>query len=108
MTNIFNRMWLGLGALLMMPTSLFAAEEGAASSGGLGILGAPAVGLAIALAVIAAATAQGRIAAAYMEGASRNPGADKVMRTPLILSLIFVETLVLFTVLIVLMLVGKL
>ena len=59
------------------------------------------------LAVIAAATAQGRIASAYMEGASRNPGAEKVMKTPLILSLIFVETLVLFTVLIVLMLVGK-
>ncbi|MCB0403220.1 MAG: ATP synthase F0 subunit C [Bdellovibrionales bacterium] len=103
-----NRFWLVLGGVFALPTSVFAAEEGAAMAGGLGILGAPAVGLCIALAVIAAATAQGRIATAYMEGASRNPGADKVMRTPLILSLIFVETLVLFTVLICLMLVGKL
>jgi F-type H+-transporting ATPase subunit c len=56
-----------------------------------------AAGLGIALAVIAASTAQGKIAASYMDGVSRNPGAQKAMGTQLILSLVFVETLVLFT-----------
>ena len=106
MRNIINQFWLLVIGVAMPWTSLFAAEE--AGGGGLGPYGSLSIGLGIALAVMAAATAQGRIGAAYMEGASRNPGADKVMRTPLILSLIFVETLVLFTVLIVLMLIGKL
>lgn len=107
MKNTLNRLWLAAASLLV-PGSVFA-QEGAAEITGPGSpIGMIAVGLGIALAVIAAATAQGRIASAYMEGASRNPGADKVMRTPLILSLIFVETLVLFTVLIVIMLIGKL
>lgn len=56
-----------------------------------------AVGLGMALAAGAAATAQGRIAASYMDGVSRNPSAQKSMGTQLILSLVFVETLVLFT-----------
>jgi F-type H+-transporting ATPase subunit c len=59
------------------------------------------------LAVLGGGLGQGRIAAAFMEGVSRNPSAANVTRTPLILSLVFVETLVLFTVLIALMLVGK-
>lgn len=108
MKNTLNRLWLAAVSLLV-PGAVFA-QEGAAEITGPGSspVGMIAIGLGIALAVIAAATAQGRIASAYMEGASRNPGADKVMRTPLILSLIFVETLVLFTVLIVIMLIGKL
>jgi len=98
--------WL-LASVLFPVVSVAEEAAHAVTAGPAGPWGAPAVGLGIALAVIAAATAQGRIASAYMEGASRNPGAEKVMKTPLILSLIFVETLVLFTVLIVLMLVGK-
>jgi F-type H+-transporting ATPase subunit c len=65
------------------------------------------VGLGMALAVMAAATAQGRIAASYMDGVARNPGAQKLMGTQLILSLVFVETLVLFTFAIVFLLMGK-
>ena len=61
----------------------------------------------MALAVMAAATAQGRIAAAFMDGVSRNPGAQKSMVVPIILSLVFVETLVLFTFLKVQWLSGK-
>jgi F-type H+-transporting ATPase subunit c len=40
---------------------------------------------------------QGKIGSAALEGIARNPGAAKSMFTPLILSLAFVETLVLFT-----------
>ncbi len=86
------------------------AEEGHAAAGTLSsVWAAPlAVGLGMALAVMAAATAQGKIAAAFMDGVSRNPGAQKSMFVPLILSLVFVETLVLFTFLIVSGLSGKL
>ncbi len=67
-----------------------------------------AVGFGMALAVMAATTAQGRIASAFLDGASRNPGAADGMKTPLILGLAFIESLVLFTVLIAFMLIGKL
>lgn len=87
------------------------AEEGAHAAGGAlgGLWSSPfAVGIGIALAVIGAATAQGRIAAAFMEGVSRNPGAQKSMFVPMIISLAFVETLVLFTFLVVNGISGKL
>lgn len=97
---------LGFVAMLL-PLVSFAEEATHAAAPSAANWISLAVGLGIALAVMAASTAQGRIAASFMEGAARNPGAVGQMRTPLILSLIFVETLVLFTVLIVLMLVGK-
>ncbi len=108
MRNSIRLSFLSLIGMLL-PVIASAEEHAAAaatgsSSGGLIAL---AAGLGIALAVIAAATAQGRIAASYMEGASRNPGAEKVMKTQLILSLVFVETLVIFTLLIAIMLLGK-
>ena len=102
--NHFRLMLAGL----LFPLVSFAEEGGHTTlAAGPGSWVAVAVGFGIALAVIAASTAQGRIASSFMEGASRNPGAADVMKTPLILSLIFVETLVLFTVLIVIMLMGK-
>jgi F-type H+-transporting ATPase subunit c len=103
MRKISKYSWLGLAGMLF-PWLSHAAE---AVAGPAGIWGAPAAALGIGLAVIGAATAQGRIAASYMDGCSRNPGAEKVMKTQLILSLVFVETLVIFTLLIVIMLIGK-
>lgn len=104
MKLISNRMWLV--GLLMTSASAFADE--AAHAAGKGDWSSYiAVGIGMALAVMAAATAQGKIAAAFMDGVSRNPGAQKSMFVPLILSLVFVETLVLFTFLIVSGLSGK-
>lgn len=40
---------------------------------------------------------QGKIGAAALEGIARNPGAANSIFTPMLLSLAFVETLVLFT-----------
>jgi F-type H+-transporting ATPase subunit c len=94
--------FLAMGFLF--PLAAFA-EEGAAGGGHAWI--AFPIGLGIAIAAGLAALGQGRIGAAFMEGVSRNPGAVKIMTTPLILSLIFVETLVLFTLLIEFMLLGK-
>ncbi len=108
MKKIIQCLWVTFGGLLLQAPTVFAqASEHVTSSGGAGPWGAPAVGIGMAIAVFSAAAAQGKIASSYMEGASRNPGASNVMRTPLILSLVFVETLVLFTFLIVFMLMGK-
>lgn len=106
---ISNKIWLLVG-VLMTSASVFADEaaHGAAAAGTGGALGYVAVGIGMALAVMAAATAQGKIASAFMDGVSRNPGAQKSMFVPLILSLVFVETLVLFTFLVVSTLSGKL
>jgi F-type H+-transporting ATPase subunit c len=94
------------GMLLPMVSFAEEAAHGSSASGGGSWIGI-AAGLGMSVAVFGAAGAQGRIAASFMEGVSRNPQAVNLMRTPLILSLIFVETLVLFTLLIALMLVGK-
>jgi F-type H+-transporting ATPase subunit c len=105
MNKVFQYLKWSMAAFIL-PVAAFA-EEAAHTAGGAGAAGAAAVGFGLALAVIAAATAQGRIATAFMDGVSRNPGATNQMKTPLLLSLIFVETLVLFTVLICFMLMNK-
>ena len=105
--KLVNTYKLALMGLVLSSGSLFANEGAAAVSGG-GLWSSPlSVGLGMALAVIAAATAQGKIGAAFMDGVSRNPGAQKSMFVPLILSLVFVETLVLFTFLVAQSLLGK-
>lgn len=96
-----------LATVVLAPISTFANEAATAATGSGMNLGHFAAGLAMGLAVLGAGLAQGKIASSFMEGASRNPGAENVIKTPLILSLIFVETLVLFTVLVSLMLIGK-
>ena len=90
---------------LLFPLASFAEEAAAAVHGGAWV--AFPIGLGIAIAAAGAALGQGRLAAAFMDGVSRNPGAVNAMRTPFILGLVFVETLVLFTLLIELMLLGK-
>ena len=40
---------------------------------------------------------QGRVASAACEGMARNPGAAGAIRAAMILGLVFIETLVLFT-----------
>jgi F-type H+-transporting ATPase subunit c len=106
MKSVSNYIRFALAGLLL-PLSAFAEEGAAGAHSGAAAWVAAAVGFGIALAVVAATTAQGRIASSYMEGASRNPGASDVMKTPLILGLAFVESLVLFAVLIAFMLLGK-
>ena len=47
------------------------------------------------------ALGQGRIASAACEGMARNPGAAAAIRAAMILGLVFVETLALFTLVII-------
>lgn len=105
--KMITKNWMWVVGFLMSSANVFA-EEAAHGAAGGALWSTPlAVGFGIALAVIAASTAQGKIAAAFMEGVSRNPGAQKSMFVPLILSLVFVETLVLFTFLVVNGITGK-
>lgn len=87
------------------PFSAFAEEAAhATTSSGLAGLG---VGLGIGIAVLGAGLGQGKVGAAFMDGVSRNPSAQKQMFVPLLIALAFVETLVLFTFLVVQGLLGK-
>ncbi len=98
--------WLGTISFFMFPLTLFGEEVHKAST--VGDLTGLAIALGFGLAALGGALGQAKIGAAFQEGVSRNPGASKVLFTPLILSLVFVETLVLFTFLIMFMLMGKL
>ena len=56
-----------------------------------------AAGFSLAIAAAGCGLGQGKIGAAACEAIARNPGAAGEIRTAMILSLVFVETLVLFT-----------
>jgi F-type H+-transporting ATPase subunit c len=64
-------------------------------------------GLGIGLAAAGGALAQGRAVSAAMEGLSRNPQASDKMFLPLILGLVFIESLVIYTLVIAFFLQGK-
>jgi F-type H+-transporting ATPase subunit c len=65
-----------------------------------------AAGFSMAIAAAACGLAQSRVAAAACEGMARNPAAAGAIRTAMILGLVFIETLVLFTLAIVVVKVG--
>jgi F-type H+-transporting ATPase subunit c len=82
-----------LGVTLLAPAA-FAQDTSAA--GGKALSGI-AVAFGMAIAAFGCGLAQGRIASAACEGMARNPGAAGAIRASMILGLVFVETLVLFT-----------
>jgi len=65
-----------------------------------------AAGFSMAIAAAACGIAQSRVAAAACEGMARNPAAAGAIRTAMILGLVFIETLVLFTLVVVFAKVG--
>lgn len=82
-----------------------AAEAGAGnSSSGLIAL---AIGLGLGIAAAGGGMGQGKAAAAALEGIGRNPGAAKEIFTPLLLSLALIESLVIYSLVISFMLLGK-
>ena len=74
------------------------------SGGGLYALSA---GLAIALAAFGGALAQGRVGAAAMDGIARNPQAQKTMFIPMIIVLALIESFVIFSFAIAMIIAGK-
>lgn len=67
-----------------------------------------AVGFGLPVAVLSAAIAQGRAAVAALEGMARQPEAAGSIRTSLIIALAFIESLVIYALLMFFLLQGKL
>jgi len=89
---------IALAGVALLAPAAFAqgGEAGGAASGGKG-LAAIAVAIGMGVAAFGCGLGQGRIASAACEGMARNPGAAGPIRAAMILGLVFVETLVLFT-----------
>ncbi len=66
-----------------------------------------AVGLGVPVAVLSAALGQGRAAAAALEGMARQPELQPKLQTSMILALVFIESLVILSLLVFLLLNGK-
>jgi F-type H+-transporting ATPase subunit c len=65
-----------------------------------------AAAFAISVAAFGGAIAQGRAAAAALEGIARNPGASKDIFLPMIISLALIESLVIYALLIAFSIIG--
>lgn len=86
---------LSIALLAAMP--VFAAEASQAAEGG-GTVGSKAIAAAIAIGLSAAAGAigMGMAIAKALEGISRQPEAEGKIRTTLMLGLVFVETAIIY------------
>jgi F-type H+-transporting ATPase subunit c len=83
--------------VLVLAPAAYAADASTAGAGGFSI---PAA-LSMAIAAGACGIAQSRVAGSACEGIGRNPGAADAIRGSMILGLVFVETLALFTLVII-------
>lgn len=95
---------------IMGVSSVAFAAEGAAAAGATDSRGliALAIGLGLGIAAAGGGIGQGKAASAALEGIGRNPGAAKEIFTPLLLSLALIESLVIYSLVISFMLLGKL
>jgi F-type H+-transporting ATPase subunit c len=86
--------------MLIAPAAFAQGTEAAGGNAARGLLGiAAAFGMGIA--AFGCGLGQGRVASAACEGMARNPGAAGAVRTAMILGLVFIETLALFTLVII-------
>ena len=93
--------FFAVATMLMTAVPTFAQAAAADNAESVNKYKAVAAGLGFALAAALAAIGQSRVAAAAAEGVARNPGAGARIQTLMILGLVFIETLVLFTLVIV-------
>src|SRR5713226_1209473 len=91
---------VAFAAVMLIAPSAFAEETGAAAAGGKGLM-AIAAGFGMALAAFGGALGEGRIASAACGGMARNAGAAAANRAAMNLGLVFLETLALFTLVII-------
>lgn len=96
---------IGLSALGMMLMAVTAAAQSTTAAAGAESYRSAAIaigaGIGFAIAVFGGALGQSKIGAAACEGAARNPGAAGRIQTMMILGLALIESLVLFALLIV-------
>ena len=100
-------MALAAVAVLSVAPAAFAQAGEHAAAAGAGGLGAVAAGLGLGIAVLGGALGQGRTAATALEGIARNPGASGNMFLPFILGMVLIESLVIYSLVVSLQLVGK-
>src|SRR5262245_54065429 len=89
---------------LLVAAPLFAQEPGAA--GGPVQWGVLTAGFAMAIASSMCALAQGKAISAACEGLARNPGAAPAIRFALLLGLVLIESLALYTLLVIFLRTG--
>lgn len=105
--RIVALVFLGVVFTLAFAPFVWAAEEGAGlDSSTKGIL-ALAGGFGISIAAFGGALAQGKAISTGLEGIARNPGAAGKIQTPMIIGLAFVESLVLYALVVSFMLILK-
>src|SRR5207245_8744742 len=103
--NKFGKILVSVGAALvtMLVTAAAYAQEAGGAAQVLSdrdkILGL-AAGLGIGIAAFGGALGQGRAAAAALDGIARNPGASDKIFTPMILGLALIESLVIYSLII--------
>ena len=85
----------------------FAEETAAHASGGAGGLIGLGAGIAITFAALGCGMGQGKTVGAAMDGIARNPAAQAKMFVPMIIGLAFMETLVIFSFVIAILLIQK-
>jgi F-type H+-transporting ATPase subunit c len=95
-------------SILLVASVAFASDGGAASNEfdmkkWIGL----ACGLGIAIAAFGGALGQGRTASSALDGIARNPGASGKIFTPMILGLALIESLVIYSLIISILLMGK-
>jgi len=86
--------------LLVLASPIFAQTPGGAAAGGTNWV-AITSGFAMAIASGMCGLAQAKAAAAAAEGMGRNPGAAPAIRFALLLSLVLIESLALYTLVII-------
>jgi F-type H+-transporting ATPase subunit c len=96
--------------MLALPALAMATEEAAEGAGGdflmkFGLAIGAGVGLGVA--AFGGGLGQGKTAAAALEGIARNPGAADKMFVPMIIGLALIESLVLYTFIIAILLQAK-
>ena len=104
-----NKM-LGLLSLVvatLVTSGAFAQEMAASNDFDMKKWGLLAAGLGMSIAAFGGALGQGRAATAALEGIARNPGAADKLFTPMILGLALIESLVIYSLVISFMVLGK-
>lgn len=97
---------LVLVSSLVTCSSAFAQEASGSASSNAGLM-AIAAAIAIGIAALGGSLSQAKTASSALDAIGRNPAASGKVFLPWILSMVFIETLVIFSLVIALQLVGK-
>jgi F-type H+-transporting ATPase subunit c len=91
----------------MLVSALAFAQDSGANEYDPKTWGLVAAGIGMGIAAFGGALGQGKAAAAALEGIARNPSASDKLFTPMILGLALIESLVIYSLVISFMILGK-